>query len=159
MSGTSFATRSTTSRQNSFGILFSNSSAERAYSLLVAMSPPFPGSGYQSRLMCFLFTPLSRSDPLNNSIRRYDFPQETVKLPQKSKKVADLLKKYDTVLGIKIDQEKEQEKIPQEIQELVEMRKKAREEKNWAESDRIRDLIAEKGYIVKDTKNGMEITK
>ena len=84
---------------------------------------------------------------------------ETVKLPQKSKKVADLLKKYDTVLGIKIDQEKEQEKIPQEIQELVEMRKKAREEKNWAESDRIRDLIAEKGYIVKDTKNGMEITK
>ena len=84
---------------------------------------------------------------------------EAVKLPQKSKKVAELLKKFDSVLGIKIDKEKEQEQIPQEILDLVEQRKKAREEKNWAESDRIRDLISEKGYTVKDTKNGMEITK
>ena len=84
---------------------------------------------------------------------------EAVKLPQKSKKVAELLKKFDSVLGIKIDKEKEQEQIPQEILDLVEQRKKAREEKNWAESDRIRDLISEKGYTVKDTKNGIEITK
>lgn len=84
---------------------------------------------------------------------------EAVKLPQKSKKVAELLKKFDSVLGIKIDKEKEQEQIPQEILDLVEQRKKARVEKNWAESDRIRDLISEKGYTVKDTKNGMEITK
>ena len=84
---------------------------------------------------------------------------EAVKLPQKSKKVAELLKKFDSVLGIKIDKEQEQEQIPQEILDLVEQRKKAREEKNWAESDRIRDLISEKGYTVKDTKNGIEITK
>ena len=84
---------------------------------------------------------------------------EAVKLPQKSKKVAELLKKFDSVLGIKIDKEKEQEQIPQEILDLVEQRKKAREEKNWTESDRIRDLISEKGYTVKDTKNGIEITK
>ena len=67
------------------------------------------------------------------------------------------LEKFDTVLGIKITEKKEQEAIPEEILELVEQRKKAREEKNWAESDRLRDLISEKGYAVKDTKEGMEV--
>ena len=84
---------------------------------------------------------------------------EAVKIPQKSEKIAKLLEKFDTVLGIKIDKKKEQEEIPQEILELVELRKKARTEKNWSESDRIRDLIIEKGFMVKDTKNGMEISK
>ena len=68
------------------------------------------------------------------------------------------MKKFDTVLGIKIDQ-KEKVEIPEEIQKLIEQRKKAREDKNWVESDRLRDLILEKGYIVKDTKNGIEVTK
>ena len=46
--------------------------------------------------------------------------------------------------------------IPQEIIELAETRKKARENKDWAESDRLRDLILEKGYTIKDTKDGYE---
>ena len=82
---------------------------------------------------------------------------EAVKYADKSPKIAKLLEKFDTVLGIKITEKKEQEAIPEEILELVEQRKKAREEKNWAESDRLRDLISEKGYAVKDTKEGMEV--
>jgi len=82
---------------------------------------------------------------------------EAVKYADKSPKIAKLLEKFDTVLGIKITEKKEQEAIPEEILELVEQRKKAREEKNWAESDRLRDLISEKGYVVKDTKEGMEV--
>ena len=82
---------------------------------------------------------------------------EAVKYADKSPKIAKLLEKFDTVLGIKITEKKEQETIPEEILELVEQRKKAREEKNWAESDRLRDLISEKGYAVKDTKEGMEV--
>ena len=74
---------------------------------------------------------------------------EAVKYPEKSPKIAQLLKKFDTVLGIKID-EVQETKIPQEILDLVEERKQARSDKNWSESDRLRDLIAEKGYIVKD---------
>ena len=66
--------------------------------------------------------------------------------------------KFDTVLGIKID-EVQEKKIPQEILNLVEERKQARSNKNWSESDRLRDLIAEKGYIVKDTKDGTEVLK
>ena len=37
---------------------------------------------------------------------------------------------------------------------VLEARKKAREEKNWAESDRIRDTLASFGITVKDTKDG-----
>ena len=83
---------------------------------------------------------------------------EAVKYPEKSPKIAQLLKKFDTVLGIKID-EVQETKIPQEILDLVEERKQARSDKNWSESDRLRDLIAEKGYIVKDTKDGAEVLK
>ena len=47
------------------------------------------------------------------------------------------------------------EKALEGVMELVlEDRKKARAEKNWAESDRIRDLLASYGITVKDTKDG-----
>lgn len=84
---------------------------------------------------------------------------ETAKFEKKSPEVAKLLMKFDTVLGIRIDKQEEQKEIPQEISELLEQRRKARENKDWAKSDEIRDLISEKGYIVKDTKNGQEISK
>ena len=54
-------------------------------------------------------------------------------------------------------QYEKQEEIPQEILDLVEQRKVARENKDWTKSDELRDIIAQKGYIVKDTKNGIEI--
>ena len=86
---------------------------------------------------------------------------EAVRYSKKSQEVADLLLKFDTVLGLKIDKAPEQEnlEIPQDVLDLMEQRKQARQEKNWAESDRLRDLIKEKGYEVKDTKDGMNISK
>ena len=86
---------------------------------------------------------------------------EAVRYNKKSPEVADLLLKFDTVLGLKIDKEPEQEEveIPKDILDLMEQRKQARQEKNWAESDRLRNLIKEKGYEVKDTKDGMNIGK
>ena len=86
---------------------------------------------------------------------------ELAKFEKKNLEVAKLLAKFDTVLGLKID-EKNQEKsveIPQEIQELLEQRNMARENKDWAKSDELRDLIAQKGYIVKDTKQGQTVEK
>ena len=85
---------------------------------------------------------------------------EAVRYDKKSPKIADLLLKFDTVLGLKINEEQKQQEveIPKEILDLVEKRKQARQEKNWEESDRLRDLIKEKGYEVKDTKDGMELT-
>lgn len=84
---------------------------------------------------------------------------EVARFNKKNIKVAKLLAKFDTVLGIKIDEIKtKKEEIPQEILDLVEQRKIARQNKDWAKSDEIRDLIAQKGYIVKDTKDGMSIS-
>jgi cysteinyl-tRNA synthetase len=84
---------------------------------------------------------------------------ETVRYPKKSKKIAELLLKFDSVLGIKIDEEQKKEIIPQEVLDLAEKRKIARNEKNWQESDNLRDQINKLGYNIKDTKDGAEITK
>lgn len=84
---------------------------------------------------------------------------EVVRYQKKSKDIAKLLEKFDTVLGVNISKDEQKEQIPQEILELVEKRKIARDEKNWEESDKLRDLIIENGYIIKDTKDGMEIEK
>ena len=85
---------------------------------------------------------------------------EAARFEKKNIEVSKLLAKFDTVLGIKIYEvnSKNEEEIPQEILELVEQRKVARENKDWAKSDELRDLIAQKGYIVKDTKDGMSIS-
>ena len=87
------------------------------------------------------------------------FVWETARFEKKNPEVAKLLAKFDTVLGIKIDEiNSKKEEIPQEILDLAEQRKIARENKDWAKSDELRDLINEKGYNVKDTKNGQEIS-
>ena len=86
---------------------------------------------------------------------------ETAKFEKKNPNVAKLLMKFDTVLGLKIDvmQESNNGEIPEEILGLLEKRKVARDQKDWKKSDEIRDLLKEKGYMVKDTKNGQELDK
>ncbi len=86
---------------------------------------------------------------------------EVVKQEKKSPKLAELLLKFDTVLGLKIQEPiyKQQEEIPQEIIDLLEQRKQARMNKDWAKSDELRDLIQNKGYEIKDTKEGTEVKK
>ncbi|MCQ2367564.1 MAG: cysteine--tRNA ligase [Kiritimatiellae bacterium] len=71
-----------------------------------------------------------------------------------------VFKRMDEVLGlIFFENEKKEESIPEEIAALLEERKVARAAKNWAESDRIRDLLKEKGYAVKDSKEGQSVTR
>lgn len=84
---------------------------------------------------------------------------EVVRQESKSPKLAELLLKFDTVLGLKINEEIQKQEIPQEILDLVEQRKQARENKDWAKSDELRDLIQSKGYEIKDTKEGTVIKK
>ena len=76
----------------------------------------------------------------------------------KSKDVYNLLMKFDTVLSLDLGKEDEV-KIPEEIKNLANERVQARAEKNWAKSDELRDLIKSKGYLIKDTKDGYEISK
>jgi len=83
---------------------------------------------------------------------------ETIRCPKKSRKIAELLLKFDEVLGIKMDEKPEKEvDIPEEIMKLVEERNQARKDKNWELSDKLRDIIKEKGYTVIDAKDGTKL--
>ena len=90
---------------------------------------------------------------------------EIARNEKQSNKIAELLLQFDRVLGLDLkNSEKyiENQKnidLPEEITELLEKRKQARNEKNWDLSDKLRDELNEKGYIVKDTKTGMTIEK
>ncbi len=85
---------------------------------------------------------------------------DIIKNPKKSPKFADLILKFDEVFGLDIkNYQKQEEKLPEEILELVSKRDEARSSKDWAESDRIRDLLISKGYQVQDTKEGTMVKK
>jgi cysteinyl-tRNA synthetase len=74
--------------------------------------------------------------------------------------VLDLYKKFDEILKVlNIDEINTIEKIPVEIEEFLELRIKAREMKNFEESDRIRDVLKEKGWIVEDSPEGQKVKK
>lgn len=69
----------------------------------------------------------------------------------------DFLKNVDSVLGI-MSFEKESELSP-ELQQLLDKREKARKEKNWAEADRMRQLLKENGILIDDTPAGVKWKK
>jgi cysteinyl-tRNA synthetase len=72
-------------------------------------------------------------------------------------KYATLLE-FDTVFGLGLADLKV-EKIPAEVVELAEERLVARNAKDWAKSDELRDKISKLGYVVGDTKEGYELKK
>ena len=90
---------------------------------------------------------------------------ELARSETKSSQIANLLVEFDKVLGLDLEnsekyiENQKKVELPAEILDLLEQRKKAREEKNWKLSDEIRDNLKEKGYIVKDTKEGMSVEK
>lgn len=68
------------------------------------------------------------------------------------------IKKIDSVLGLNL-LKKDVIMIPEEITLLVEKREDARKNKNWKESDDLRNKISEMGFIVSDTSEGPKISK
>ena len=66
---------------------------------------------------------------------------------------------FDRVLGLDLDQVSQTEDLPEEVQKLVEARISAREAKDFAASDRLRDELQALGYMVQDAKDGMKVIK
>ena len=56
-------------------------------------------------------------------------------------------------------EKKNAQDVPEEIKAIAEERWQARLNKDWAKSDLLRAALAEKGYAVKDSKTGYELTK
>ncbi len=51
------------------------------------------------------------------------------------------------------------EEIPEDIMKIAEERFEARKNKDWATSDKLRDLLKDKGYEIKDAKDGFTVIK
>lgn len=66
-----------------------------------------------------------------------------------------LLEELLDVLGLL----READEIPAEVQQLADKRAQARREKNWARADALRDQLKDMGYELKDSPQGVKITK
>lgn len=81
---------------------------------------------------------------------------------EKSKDYIPLLNKMDTVFSLdldKKDEKKEEITIPENIKDILQRRKIARENKDYSLSDKLRDEMLELGYKVIDSKEGQKIEK
>ena len=56
-------------------------------------------------------------------------------------------------------EQKNSSSIPEEVVKIANERFEARKNKDWAKSDELRNKLAELGYLVKDSKDGYELTK
>ncbi|MBT8338586.1 MAG: cysteine--tRNA ligase [Desulfatitalea sp.] len=93
-------------------------------------------------------------------------------MPQALAVVQDLLKSdlavsvklatvydMDRVMGLDLDKAAASETLPDDVHALVDARRIAREEKQWALSDELRDKIQAMGYVVQDKPQGMKVFK
>jgi cysteinyl-tRNA synthetase len=83
-----------------------------------------------------------------------------------SKEIFEMVARFDKVLGLglveaakKHSTEEKSEEVPQEILLLVQQRMAAKKNRDFALSDKIRDEILAKGYVLIDKKDGYTLTK
>jgi len=77
---------------------------------------------------------------------------------EKAKGKYQTIKKIDEVFGLKL-LEKENLIVPEKVDELLKKRENSRKNKNWNESDKLREKIKSLGFQVLDGKNGQELKK
>jgi cysteinyl-tRNA synthetase len=72
----------------------------------------------------------------------------------------DLLMMFDEALGFKLNDIKEhQVEIPEDVQKLLDKRNSLRKEEKFEESDRVREEMEKKGYVIEDTPEGSKLKK
>jgi cysteinyl-tRNA synthetase len=87
------------------------------------------------------------------------------KTPAPSKKKS--LELADKILGLGFTQKREaaklavieEKELPEEVKELVRAREDARASRDFAKADELREEIESKGYALKDTPQGAEVSK
>ena len=71
-----------------------------------------------------------------------------------------IIELFDTVLslnllsGKRVEEKTEDDPEREEIESLIKERQEAKKAKNYAEADRIRALLSERGIVLKDTSEG-----
>lgn len=84
---------------------------------------------------------------------------EKILLPAGAAAALASLRRMDRVLGVIEFECPRAEAIPEEVNALLAQRIQARADKQWQESDRLRDLLLEMGWVVRDGKDGQTVKK
>ncbi len=71
----------------------------------------------------------------------------------------ELLEKFDAILGLGLLDQQEEEEVPADVAALLEQRQTARQHKDFALSDQLRDKIADLGWEVMDTPEGQKVAR
>ncbi len=81
-----------------------------------------------------------------------------VRLPQKSEEIYDAVQEMDKILGLSLNAEPTEVKpeADEAVDNLIAKRQEARKNKDFAESDRIRDELKSMGIVLEDTKEGVK---
>jgi cysteinyl-tRNA synthetase len=66
--------------------------------------------------------------------------------------VREVLSVFETVFGIRLG---EQTSLESEVEDLIRRRQEARAMRNWAEADRIREDLSQRGIVLEDTPQGI----
>jgi cysteinyl-tRNA synthetase len=114
--------------------------------------PGQPSDEYMTRFLAYIYEDLNlpRALAVAWELTRSDEPDAVKK--------ATLLA-FDEIFGLKIEHwQPEGIVVPEQVQLLVEQRTQARSDKDWGRADELRDEIAELGFSVKDTREGVEVT-
>ncbi len=91
----------------------------------------------------------------------FEFIREANQLFESSKDAdaaAEVLTALDNVLEV-LGLLPKEDKIPERVEELVKKRQEARAARDYAAADGIRDQILSLGYTLKDTPDGVKISK
>ena len=72
----------------------------------------------------------------------------------------DALLQFDSVLGLKLEEAKEERlEVSNEVKQLLEHREAARKDKDFKKADELRVKIRDKGYLIEDSAEGIKLKK
>ena len=92
--------------------------------------------------------------PLEKELAEGNVPEDTKKVALHG--LALLVHAFGWILP-EIETKQSSPDVPDHVKDLAERRWIAKQEKDWAESDRLRDAVVDEGWVIKDSKDGYEL--
>lgn len=115
--------------------------------------------GYKDKFIAAMDDDLNTADAISAIFEIVSYANKNIDSDSSKElieKYIATIKELGDILGLL---QKSKSDVPAEIQSILDERAAARAEKNWGKSDELRDKLKELGYIVKDTKQGQQLTK
>ena len=121
-----------------------------------SMAPPMPheGGGVVEQWQGRFFEKVNEDLDMPGSLA-LTWELARSELPSQVK--LDIIRGYDEVLGLGLDESVEAYSVPDDVAALVEKRSRLRQDGSYREADSIRDPLIQMGYVVEDTATGTRV--